>query len=100
MSIAFVSAGAGEIVSAGPMRVRILEDGGPPAPARSDRGDHSTARRRAAPHIHHGHEDTFYVISETPTFTCGTDTITAELGTWSPPRSAPHTRSATAATFP
>jgi mannose-6-phosphate isomerase-like protein (cupin superfamily) len=93
MSIAIVSAGAAEIVSAGPMRVRILEDGG-----------HTQHRLGVIEvtipphvdgppqHIHHGHEETFYVVSGTPTFTCGTDTITAELGTLvTAPIGTPHT---------
>ncbi|MGH3782161.1 MAG: cupin domain-containing protein [Pseudonocardiaceae bacterium] len=43
-------------------------------------------------HIHHEHEETFYVVSRTPTFTCGTDTITGELGTLvTAPIGAPHT---------
>jgi mannose-6-phosphate isomerase-like protein (cupin superfamily) len=55
-------------------------------------GDHPAARRRAAAHIHHEHEETFYVVSGTPMFTCGTDTITAELGTLvTAPIGTPHT---------
>ena len=93
MSIAIVSAAGGEIVSAGPMRIRILEDGG-----------HTQHRLGVVEvtipphvdgppqHIHHGHEETFYVVSGTPTFTCGTDTITAEFGTLiTAPIDAPHT---------
>jgi mannose-6-phosphate isomerase-like protein (cupin superfamily) len=93
MSIAIVSAAKGEIVSAGSMRVRILEDGG-----------HTQHRLGVVEvtipphvdgppqHIHHEHEETFYVVSGTPTFTCGTDTITAELGTLViAPIGAPHT---------
>ena len=93
MSIVIVSAGAGEILSAGPMRVRILEDGG--------RTQHwlgvvevTTPPHVDGPpqHIHHGHEETFYVVSGTPTFTCGTDTITTELGTLvTAPIGTPHT---------
>jgi len=93
MSIAIVSAAKGEIVSAGSMRVRILEDGG-----------HTQHRLGVVEvtipphvdgppqHIHHEHEETFYVVSGTPTFTCGTDTITAELGTLLiAPIGVPHT---------
>ena len=81
MSIAIVSAGAAEIVSAGPMRVRILEDGG-----------HTQHRLGVIEvtipphvdgppqHIHHGHEETFYVVSGTPTFTCGAETVHMDAG--------------------
>ena len=42
--------------------------------------------------IHHEHEETFYVVSGTPTFTCGTDTIIADLGTLAvAPIGVPHT---------
>lgn len=93
MSIAFVSPGEGEIVSVGLMRIRILEDGG-----------HTQHRLGVVEvtlpphvdgppqHIHYEHEETFYVISGFPTFTCGTDTITAELGTLViAPVGVPHT---------
>ncbi|MGH3669711.1 MAG: cupin domain-containing protein [Pseudonocardiaceae bacterium] len=93
MSIAIIDAGGGEIVSAGPMRIRILEGGG-----------HTQHRLGVVEvtipphvdgppqHIHHEHEETFYVVSGTPTFTCGTDTITAEPGTLvTAPIGAPHT---------
>ena len=93
MSIAIVSAAGGEIVSAGPMRIRILEDGG-----------HTQHRLGVVEvtipphvdgppqHIHHGHEETFYVVSGTPTFTCGADTITAAFGTLvTAPIGVPHT---------
>ena len=93
MSIAIVSADGGETVSAGPMRIRILED-----------GSHTQHRLGVLEvtipphadgppqHLHHRHEETFYVISGTPTFTCGTDTITAEPGTLiTAPAGCPHT---------
>jgi mannose-6-phosphate isomerase-like protein (cupin superfamily) len=93
MSIAIVGAAGGEIVSAGAMRIRILEDGG-----------HTQHRLGVVEvtipplvdgppqHIHHAHEETFYVVSGTPIFTCGTDTITAEFGTLvTAPIGAPHT---------
>ncbi|HWR48262.1 MAG TPA: cupin domain-containing protein [Pseudonocardiaceae bacterium] len=93
MSIAIVRPGEGEIVSAGPMRGRILEDGG--------RTQHRLGVMELTiplhvdgppQHIHHEHEETFYVVSGTPTFTCGTDTITAELGRLVvAPIGAPHT---------
>lgn len=93
MSIAIVRAGEGESVSAGLMRIRILEVGG-----------HTQHRLGVVEvtipphvdgppqHIHHEHEETFYVVSGTPTFTCGTDTIIADLGTLAvAPIGVPHT---------
>lgn len=93
MSIAIVSAGAAETVSAGPMRVRILEDGGQ-TQHRLGVIEVTIPPHVDGPpqHIHHRHEETFYVVSGTPTFTCGTDTITAELGTLvTAPIGTPHT---------
>jgi mannose-6-phosphate isomerase-like protein (cupin superfamily) len=93
VSIAIVSAGAGEILSAGPMRVRILEDGGH-TQHRLGVIEVTIPPQVDGPpqHIHHGHEETFYVVSGTPTFTCGTDTITTELGTLvTAPIGTPHT---------
>lgn len=93
MSIAVARGAEGEIVSIGPMRIRILEDGG-----------HTQHRLGVVEltipphvdgppqHLHHNHEETFYVVSGTPTFTSGTDTITAELGTLvTAPIGTPHT---------
>jgi mannose-6-phosphate isomerase-like protein (cupin superfamily) len=93
MSIVVVSTGEGKTISAGPMRIRILEDGG-----------HTQHRLGVVEltipphvdgppqHIHHKHEETFYVVAGTSTFTCGTDTITAELGTLvTAPVGTPHT---------
>lgn len=93
MSIAFVSPGEGEIVSAGLMRIRILEDGGH-TQHRLGMVEVTVPPHVDGPplHIHHEHEETFYVISGFPTFTCGTDTITAELGTLViAPVGVPHT---------
>jgi mannose-6-phosphate isomerase-like protein (cupin superfamily) len=82
MSITIVSAGEGELVSAGLLRIRILEDGGH-THHRLGMVEVTIPPHVDGPlqHIHHKHEETFYVVSGTPTFTCGTDTITAELGT-------------------
>ncbi|NMI02211.1 cupin domain-containing protein [Pseudonocardia acidicola] len=93
MSIAIVGAAQGETVSVGPMRMRILEDGG--------RTEHRLGLVELTipphvdgppQHVHHKHDETFYVISGAPSFTCGTETITAEPGALvAAPIGAPHT---------
>lgn len=93
MSIAIIRAGEGESVSAGRMRIRILEDGGH-TQHRLGVVEVTIPPHTGGPpqHIHHEHEETFYVVSGTPTFTCGTDTITAEVGTLAvAPIGVPHT---------
>jgi mannose-6-phosphate isomerase-like protein (cupin superfamily) len=93
MSIAIVRAGEGRSVSAGLLRVRILEDGGH-TQHRLGVVEVTIPPHADGPpqHIHHEHEETFYVVSGTPTFTCGTDTITAEVGTLAvAPIGVPHT---------
>lgn len=81
MTLQVLSPGSGDTVAAGPMRVRILEDGrltshrlglvevtipphvdGPPQ------------------HVHREHDETFYVISGTPSFTSGSDTTLVQPG--------------------
>ncbi len=92
-AISVVTPGQGETLAAGPMTLRILENGkltghrlglveitvppgvdGPPQ------------------HIHREHDETFYVISGAPTFICGSDVFTAQVGTLvTAPPGAPHT---------
>ena len=93
MSIEIVDAHAGQTISAGPMTLRIMEDGShtdhrlgivevtiPP-------GVHGPPQ-----HIHRKHDETFFVVSGTPTFTCGSETITAQPGTLvTAPPGTPHT---------
>jgi mannose-6-phosphate isomerase-like protein (cupin superfamily) len=93
LTISVVPPGRGETLAAGPMTLRVLENGqvtehriglveitmppgvgGPPQ------------------HVHRKHDETFYVVSGTPTFTCGSDVLTAEVGTLvTAPIGAPHT---------
>jgi mannose-6-phosphate isomerase-like protein (cupin superfamily) len=82
VSLAVVDGAAGETLTAGPLRLRVLEDGG--------RTGHRLALVEltippgiAGPpqHLHREHDETFYVLSGTPTFTCGTDETHAQPGT-------------------
>ena len=96
MSIEVVDRTQGEVIQAGPMRLRILEDG--------QHTDHRLGlveitippRIDGPPqHIHRQHDETFFVVSGTPTFTCGGETITAQPGTLvTAPPGTPHTRRA------
>ena len=74
------------------MTIRILEDG--------SHTDHRLGivevkmpPRVGGPpqHIHRKHDETFFVISGTPTFTCGGETITVQPGTLvTAPPGTPH----------
>ena len=93
MTIDVIDRTQGELIQAGPMALRILEDG--------RHTDHRLGlveitippRIDGPPqHIHRKHDETFFVISGTPTFTCGTETITAQPGTLvTAPPGTPHT---------
>ena len=93
MSISVVDPDDGEFVTAGPMSLRILSDG--------TLTDHRVGVMEltlppgvAGPpqHIHHEHDETFYVVSGTPSFTCNTDVMTASAGTLlTAPPGTPHT---------
>jgi quercetin dioxygenase-like cupin family protein len=81
MSIAVVHPGEGDLLSAGPIRLRILEAG--------DRTWHrlgivevTLAPHTPGPpeHVHREHDETFYVISGRPSFTSGKDAFTARAG--------------------
>jgi mannose-6-phosphate isomerase-like protein (cupin superfamily) len=92
MSIEVVDANAGQTISAGAMTIRILEDG--------RHTDHrlGIVEVKMPPHIggppqhiHRNHDETFFVVSGTPTFTCGGETITAQPGTLvTAPPGTPH----------
>ena len=93
MTISVVAPGQGETLAAGPMTLRVLEDGT------------STEHRLGLveitippgvngppQHLHREHDETFYVVSGTPTFTCGNDVLTAHVGTLvTAPPGTPHT---------
>jgi mannose-6-phosphate isomerase-like protein (cupin superfamily) len=81
MSIAVVRPVEGDVLSAGPIRLRILEAG--------DRTSHrlgivevTLAPRTLGPpqHVHREHDETFYVVSGQPSFTSGSDEFTAGVG--------------------
>jgi mannose-6-phosphate isomerase-like protein (cupin superfamily) len=94
MSIEVVDANAGQTISLGPMTLRILEDG--------SHTDHrlGVVELKMPPHVssgppqhvHRNHDETFFIISGTPTFTCGAQTITAQPGMLvTAPPGTPHT---------
>jgi mannose-6-phosphate isomerase-like protein (cupin superfamily) len=81
MTIAVVRPGEGDLLSAGPIHLRILEAG--------DRTSHrlgivevTLAPRTLGPpqHVHREHDETFYVVSGRPSFTSGNDEFTTGAG--------------------
>jgi mannose-6-phosphate isomerase-like protein (cupin superfamily) len=81
MTIAIVDLNDGEVLRAGPIAIRVLEDG--------TRTDHRLGIVEVTipphldgppQHIHRRHDETFYVVSGTPTFTCGNETVQANPG--------------------
>src|SRR5262249_39268627 len=83
----------GEVIAAGPITLRVLEDG--------SHTDHrlGLVELTLAPHVdgppqhvHRQHDETFFVISVAPTFTCGAETVTAHPGSLvTAPPGTPHT---------
>lgn len=81
MSVEVVGPSGGEILQAGRLRIRILED-----------GSHTAHRLGLVevtippgvsgplPHIHWEHDETFFVVSGTATFTCGEERVSAGPG--------------------
>jgi quercetin dioxygenase-like cupin family protein len=92
-AVSIVGPDQGEIVLSGPIRMRILEDGG----ATSHRlgiGEITLAPHTAGPpqHRHAQHDEGFYVVSGTARFTVGEDSYEAPTGTFVMiPPGAPHT---------
>ncbi len=93
MTITITGPAGGEALRAGPMSIRILEDG-------SNTGHRlgvvevTIPPRLAGPpqHVHRRHDETFYILSGTPLFTCGSDTIQARPGMLvTAPPGTPHT---------
>jgi quercetin dioxygenase-like cupin family protein len=93
MSLTIVDITGGDALRAGPMTVRVLED-----------GSHTEHRlgilevtippRLAGPpqHVHRQHDETFYVVSGNPTFTSGGEIIEAKPGMLvTAPPGTPHT---------
>jgi len=93
MTIAIIDLTDGEALRIGPMALRVLEDG--------SNTDHrlgiveiTVAPQLDGPpqHIHRSHDETFYVISGTPTFTSGAETVQARPGMLvTVPPGTPHT---------
>jgi len=93
MTIEVVDRSAGEVIKAGPMTLRILEDGTHTA-HRLGLVEITIPPHIDGPpqHIHLQHDETFFVVSGTPTFTCGDDIITAQPATLvTAPPATPHT---------
>jgi len=93
MAIEVVDPYGGETVPAGPIGHRILEDG---SHTRHRIGvvEVTLAPRTTGPpeHVHRQHDETFFVVSGSPTFTSGGATITAQPGTLvTAPQGTPHT---------
>jgi mannose-6-phosphate isomerase-like protein (cupin superfamily) len=91
--VSIVDGHGGEIVLAGPIRVRILEDGATTA-GRLAVVELTIAPRTDGPppHRHAAHDEGFYVVSGTVRFTVGTAVQDATAGTFvMVPPGAPHT---------
>ena len=81
MTITIIGPADGEALPAGPMRIRILEDGSHTG-HRLGIVEVTIPPRVDGPpqHVHRKHDETFYVLSGTPVFTSGSDTIQARPG--------------------
>ena len=91
--ISIVKPGEGELTLAGPIRLRILEDGSTTA-HRLGMAELTIAPHTAGPpqHRHAQHDEGFYVVSGTAQFTVGDQTYEAVQGTLvMVPPGAPHT---------
>jgi quercetin dioxygenase-like cupin family protein len=91
--IVIVGPGAGEIALAGPVQMRILEDGSTTS-HRLGIGEITIAPHVEGPpqHRHAEHDEGFYVVSGTARFTVGDQTYDAPAGTLvTVPPGAPHT---------
>ena len=81
MTIAITGPADGEALRAGPTAIRVLEDG--------TNTDHRLGVVEVTippnvdgppQHLHRNHDETFYIVSGTPTFTSGTDTVHTRPG--------------------
>lgn len=93
MSIGTVERGDGEVVTMGPMRLRVIEDG-TRTQGRLALAELTIPAHVAGPpqHVHREHDETFYVLSGHPSFTSDTETTTAGPGTLvTAPPGTPHT---------
>lgn len=93
MTITVTGPADGEVLRAGPMAIRVLEDG--------DRTGHrlgivkiTIPPRVSGPpqHVHRDHDETFYVLAGTATFTTGSEVMQAGPGMLvTAPPGTPHT---------
>jgi mannose-6-phosphate isomerase-like protein (cupin superfamily) len=93
MSIIVTDLAGGETIAAGALTIRILEDG--------SSTDHRLGVVEVTipphvdgppQHVHRQHDETFYVVSGNPRFTCGVEEIDAQPGVMiSTPIGTPHT---------
>lgn len=91
--VSVVRPDGGEIALEGPIRLRILEDGSTTA-HRLGVAEITVGPHTAGPpqHRHGRHDEGFYVVAGTATFTVGTESYTAPAGTLVMiPPGAPHT---------
>jgi mannose-6-phosphate isomerase-like protein (cupin superfamily) len=92
-AISIVKPGQGELDLAGPVRLRILEDGSTTS-HRLGIAELTIAPHTSGPpqHRHGRHDEGFYVVSGTAQFTVGEQTVQAPAGTLVMiPPGAPHT---------
>jgi mannose-6-phosphate isomerase-like protein (cupin superfamily) len=90
---AIVGPRGGEVIELGPVTMRILEDGGTTG-HRLGLGEITIPPHTEGPpqHRHAQHDEGFYVVSGTATFTVGTDVYDAPAGALAMiPPGAPHT---------
>ena len=93
MTVSLTSPGQGESFASGPVRFRILEDGD------SVDGRFGVAECVLGPgwpgppqHVHHQHDETFFVVSGSVLFTSGAGDLLAEAGSLvTAPIGDPHT---------
>ena len=93
MKVAITGPEDGEDIQLGPVRMRILEDGST-TDHRLGVGEITLAPHAGGPpqHRHARHDEGFYVVSGTASFTVGADTYEATAGTLvMVPPGAPHT---------
>jgi quercetin dioxygenase-like cupin family protein len=91
--VSIVGPDGGEVIQLGPIRMRILEDGGTTA-HRLGVGEITLAPHADGPpqHRHAQHDEGFYVVSGTARFTVGQTVYDAPAGTLvMVPPGAPHT---------
>ena len=83
MSVVVLKAGEGRTISLGPIRMIVQEDG---SHTRETLGVAEFAVPPHAPtpppHIHHAHEEGFYILEGELEFLAGTEILRAGQGTW------------------